>query len=89
MGGFGTFTKGLGKVFQAPFDIVGGAMGGVTQGLGGLFGGGLFGGGDGGLMGGAGLGGGLLNMTGLPQMLMTGLIIFIGVKIVFRLIDKI
>lgn len=49
--------------------------------LGGIGGGGLFGGG--------GLAGGALNMTGIPQLAMQGLMIFIGVELVFKLIDRI
>jgi hypothetical protein len=66
-----------------------GAIAGIgTQVLGagaGMFGG-LLGGGGGG--GGGGLLGGVLDMSGLPQLAMEGLLIFIGVEVLFKLLDK-
>lgn len=63
--------------------------------LGGIMGGGGGGGGGGGLLGGltggggGGLLGGVFNMTGIPQLLMEGLLLYIGIKVVFKLLDKI
>ena len=37
----------------------------------------------------SGLAGGVMNMTGIPQMLMSGVLIFVGIEVLFKIIDKI
>ena len=77
----GDITKPIGAIAGAGTQILGAG----TQAAGGLFGGilGGPGGGDGG-----GLLGGMLDMTGLPQLAMEGLLIFVGIEVLFKLLDK-
>lgn len=74
---FGDFMGDI----TTPIRAVTGAAGGL---LGGGGGGGLLGGG-----GGGGLIGGALDLTGLPQLAMKGFILFIGIEVFFKLLDKI
>lgn len=63
--------------------IVGNILGGGNNNnSGGLLGGLLGGGGGGGLLG------GLFDMTGIPQLIEEGVLLYLGVMIVMKLIDK-
>ena len=74
-------TKPIGAVASAGTQIIGAG----SQAAGGLFGG-LLGGPAGGA--GGGILGGVLDMSGLPQLAMEGLLIFVGVEVFFKILDK-